>query len=78
MAANEGLGKDSGLLGRPAESTVSLVTTALVLLPLVVVLKKVLFPVYDPREPPILRPRVPFFGHVFSLISEASEFYSRL
>ncbi|KAF6800993.1 prostacyclin synthase [Colletotrichum sojae] len=78
MAAHESLGQDGGLLGRPGGSNATLVTAALVLLPLMVVLKKMLFPVYDPREPPILRPRVPFFGHVFSLISEASEFYGRL
>jgi hypothetical protein len=31
-----------------------------------------------PLEPPVLQPRVPFFGHIVSMIREKGGFYSRL
>lgn len=45
---------------------------------LFVLLKRLLFPTFDPREPPVLRPRVPFIGHVIALVSERSSWYRRL
>ena len=70
-----------GLLLRDADgSPRSLGAIAgIVALPLVVFLvNKLLFPTVDPREPPILRPRVPVFGHVYSLMRETGVYYSRL
>ena len=32
----------------------------------------------DSREPPILRPRVPFIGHIISMIREGSEMFDRI
>ncbi|KAF9876143.1 prostacyclin synthase [Colletotrichum karsti] len=59
-------------------STTALTIAALILIPLIVVLKRLLFPVFDAREPPILRPKIPFFGHVFSLVREGANFNHRL
>ncbi|KAK1462939.1 prostacyclin synthase [Colletotrichum cuscutae] len=53
------------------------VTAALLLVP-AFVLKKLMFPNFDPREPPVLRPRLPVFGHIISLIRESGGFYARL
>ena len=51
----------------------------IVALPLVVfLLNRLLFPTVDPREPPILRPKVPVFGHIYSLMRETGAYYSRL
>ncbi|KAL2024713.1 hypothetical protein VTK56DRAFT_6914 [Thermocarpiscus australiensis] len=41
-------------------------------------LRRVLFPSYDPREPPVLRPKIPFLGHAISIAREASGYYTRL
>ncbi|KAK1448726.1 prostacyclin synthase [Colletotrichum paranaense] len=53
------------------------VTAALLLVP-AFLLKKLMFPNFDPREPPVLRPRLPVFGHIISLIRESGGFYARL
>lgn len=48
-------------------------------LPIVLLLlKKTLYPTFDPREPPVFRPRVPFVGHLVSMILEGGSFYQRL
>ncbi|KAI3551163.1 prostacyclin synthase [Colletotrichum costaricense] len=54
------------------------VTAALLLVPAFLLLKKLMFPNFDPREPPVLRPRLPVFGHIISLIRESGGFYARL
>lgn len=41
-------------------------------------LKRVLYPTVDPREPPIIRPTIPFVGHVVSLIREKTNIFERL
>ena len=53
--------------------------TALAALPLALyLLKRVLFPTVGPREPPVLRPTVPFIGHVVSMIREKTSLFDRL
>lgn len=39
---------------------------------------RILFPTVESREPPILRPKIPFFGHVISLICENTRMFDRL
>lgn len=29
----------------------------------------------DPREPPVLRPRIPFVGHIIGLLTEGANYY---
>ena len=41
-------------------------------------LKRVIFPSVSPREPPVLRPTIPFFGHVVSMIREKTGIFDRL
>lgn len=54
------------------------VATALAV-PLVLYLVKiVVFPTVDPREPPVLRPKLPFIGHLVSLAREKNSMYDRL
>lgn len=53
--------------------------TALAVLPVALfLLKRVLFPTVSPREPPVLRPAIPFVGHVVSLIREKTGLFDRL
>ncbi|KAL6355413.1 hypothetical protein LRP88_11002 [Fusarium phalaenopsidis] len=55
------------------------VLTAAIIIPLLFVgLKKLLYPTFDPREPPILRPRIPFIGHIVGMIRERSSWYIRI
>ncbi|KAK4044691.1 hypothetical protein C8A01DRAFT_12010 [Parachaetomium inaequale] len=57
----------------------TLLVSGLVLLSLALVsLKRVLHPALDPREPPVLRPNVPFIGHTLSIVSEGVAYYDRL
>ena len=52
---------------------------AIAALPLaVLLLKRVVFPTVSAREPPVLRPKIPFFGHVISLMREKTAMYERL
>ncbi|PKS08401.1 hypothetical protein jhhlp_005345 [Lomentospora prolificans] len=41
-------------------------------------INRLLFPTIDPREPPILRPTIPFIGHILSLIREQNHMFDRL
>jgi hypothetical protein len=55
------------------------VTLAAVALPLLLLLvRKAYFPPLDPREPPLLRPWIPFIGHIVSLARESNSYYVRL
>ena len=55
------------------------VLTALCALPLALFLvKRVLYPTVTAREPPVLRPAIPFVGHVVSLIREKTGMFDRL
>ncbi|KAK3935473.1 cytochrome P450 [Diplogelasinospora grovesii] len=61
-----------------SQTTALLLTAALPLLFILLLLGKFLYPTFDPREPPVLYPRVPFIGHIISLVREKSGFYARL
>nr|XP_036587932.1 prostacyclin synthase [Colletotrichum truncatum]KAF6799073.1 prostacyclin synthase [Colletotrichum truncatum] len=78
MAENDSFVQDGEVHSNTSQPTVVLATAILVLLPLAIVLKRFLFPTFDPREPPVQRPKVPFFGHVISLIREGANFNNRL
>lgn len=53
--------------------------TALAALPVALyLLKRVLLPAVSAREPPVLRPAIPFVGHVVSLIREKTSMFDRL
>ena len=51
---------------------------SLAILPLLIFLLKFIFPSFDLREPPVLRPKIPVFGHVISMIREGTSWYRRL
>lgn len=51
---------------------------AVALTGLLYLLKACLFPTMDPLEPPLLKPRVPIFGHIISMMTEKAGFYTRL
>ena len=64
---------------QPENVSPTLLALSSVLLSLALVsLKRVLYPALDPREPPVLRPKVPFFGHTFSIVSDGGAYYDRL
>lgn len=50
----------------------------IVVLPLAALLRKLLLPTFDPREPPVFRPKIPVVGHLISMATEKSGFYRRL
>ncbi|KAK0623481.1 cytochrome P450 [Immersiella caudata] len=55
------------------------ITLTAVALPLLLLLfKKAYFPALDPHEPPLLRPWIPFIGHIISLARESNGYYARL
>ncbi|KAI8651201.1 hypothetical protein NCS55_01363700 [Fusarium keratoplasticum] len=61
------------------KGTSPVVLTAAIIIPLLFVgLKKLLYPTFDPREPPVLRPRIPFIGHIVGMIRERSSWYIRI
>ncbi|KAH7151738.1 cytochrome P450 [Dactylonectria estremocensis] len=51
---------------------------AIAVLPLLFILQRLVFPKFDPREPPVLRSRIPVIGHLISLATEKTGFYRRL
>jgi hypothetical protein len=59
---------------------ISLATAALAFsVPAVLLLlQTLLLPKLDPSEPPFLKPRIPFMGHVLSMFLEKASFYRRL
>ncbi|KAM0273895.1 hypothetical protein ACHAQH_008157 [Verticillium albo-atrum] len=61
--------------GVSALTTVAVVILALVLL---VFLKHLVFPTFDAREPPVLRPRMPVIGHIVSMLREKANWHARL
>lgn len=42
------------------------------------VFKRVLYLAHDPREPPLLWPKIPFIGHAISIVWEAGGYPERL
>ena len=75
MASADGAGTNG--LANAGFTARTLVTLAIAPL-LLVFLKTWLFPKLDPREPPALQPKVPFIGHIISLIRENTAYYARL
>ncbi|CAM1505894.1 Fc.00g115310.m01.CDS01 [Cosmosporella sp. VM-42] len=68
-----------GMLSQDENWASPLVLAILLVLPLLLFfLKKLLFPTVDVREPPVLRPSLPFFGHIISMVKERSSWYKRL
>ncbi|EAQ91147.1 hypothetical protein CHGG_03082 [Chaetomium globosum CBS 148.51] len=49
-----------------------------VLLLILYLLRWALCPTLDPREPPMLWPKIPLIGHSLSIVSEGGEYYGRL
>ncbi|KAJ3544468.1 hypothetical protein NM208_g3026 [Fusarium decemcellulare] len=71
MSASDHLPIDGSQLGSAKKISPITLTAALVLVPILsILLKKFLFPTFDPREPPVLRPRIPFVGHIIGMIRE--------
>ncbi|PNY22474.1 25-hydroxycholesterol 7-alpha-hydroxylase, partial [Tolypocladium capitatum] len=68
----------SNLLGRSSRATMivaTLVVGSLIIAPFV---NWLLSYSHDPREPPLIKPRVPFVGHIINLIRFQSEFHAML
>ncbi|TLD34163.1 hypothetical protein PspLS_01194 [Pyricularia sp. CBS 133598] len=49
----------------------ALIATSLLL----VAAKRILFPTFDPREPPKVQPTIPMVGHIISMLTQANDFY---
>ena len=61
------------------ETLTPAILTALAAFPVALyLLKRVLLPSVKPGEPPILRPTIPFMGHIISLIREKTDMFDRL
>jgi hypothetical protein len=41
-------------------------------------LNRVLYPALGPREPPLLRPKIPYVGRAISIFREGGNYYGRL
>ena len=52
--------------------------TIVVAIPLAVLVRHLISPAYDPREPPVIKPKIPLIGHIISMVTEASGYYQRL
>ncbi|RSM16167.1 hypothetical protein CDV31_004630 [Fusarium ambrosium] len=69
----------AGCLFGGEKGTSPVLLTAAIMIPLLFVgCKKLLYPTFDPLEPPILRPRIPFIGHIIDMIRERSSWYIRI
>ncbi|KAM5344429.1 hypothetical protein ACJ41O_012965 [Fusarium nematophilum] len=55
-----------------------ILTTILVLPILFIAVKKLLFPPFDPREPPVLKPTIPLIGHIIRMVRERASWYKHL
>ena len=67
---------DDGLLRGMSPTAL---TVACVVIPLVAfIIKAGYFMTLDPREPPLVRSKVPFIGHILGLITEESNYFTRL
>lgn len=51
---------------------------AIAVIPLLFLLQRLVFPKFDPREPPVLRPKIPVIGHLISMARERTGLYRRL
>jgi hypothetical protein len=51
---------------------------AIALVAALVLLGRLLAPKIGPSEPPILKPRIPFVGHIIGMMREKNSFYQRL
>jgi hypothetical protein len=59
-------------------SPIALTLTVAALSLALLVLQRVLYPTFDSREPPVLRPKVPFIGHAISIARGINVYYARL
>ena len=50
----------------------------MVLVPISFAIHHYLGPKYDPREPPIVQPNIPFLGHIIGLISYGLDYFERV
>ncbi|RSL50929.1 hypothetical protein CEP54_011692 [Fusarium duplospermum] len=66
------------LFGGEKGTSLVLLTAAIIIPLLFMGLKKLLYPTFDPLEPPVLRPWIPFIGHVIDMIRERSSWYIRI
>ncbi|KAK0646535.1 cytochrome P450 [Cercophora newfieldiana] len=74
---DDALPRVNGTLGTNASPIT--ITAAAILIPLLLlVLKKAYSPPLDPREPPLVRPWIPFVGHIISLARESNGYFFRL
>lgn len=62
-------------LGIPSTT---LVLGLVVILLILALLRWALYPTLDPREPPMLWPKIPLIGHSLSIVSEGGGYYDRL
>ena len=76
---------DAAAMETPTQTamTIVLATSLVLLLLLWTTIKKILFPAVvvrpgEPCEPPVLKPRVPFVGHILGLALESNGYYTRL
>lgn len=44
----------------------------------VLLLWRLVSPSLDPREPPLLKPKIPIIGHLVGLVGEQTHFFKRL
>ncbi|KAF4997082.1 hypothetical protein FDECE_12193 [Fusarium decemcellulare] len=79
MATSDHPPVDDPLSGSEKMISPVVLAMALIFVPILsIVVKKFFFPAFDPREPPVLRPRIPFVGHIINMLKERSSWYIRL
>jgi hypothetical protein len=62
----------------PSWSPVVLLVTACALSLVLLSLRRVLYPIYDPREPPVVHSKIPIAGHSLSILKEGGAYYQRV
>jgi hypothetical protein len=56
----------------------AMVVTIAILSVMLYLLHRVFLPTVDPRHPPVLQPKIPFFGHIISFVFEKTKMFERL
>ncbi|KAF7551196.1 hypothetical protein G7046_g7780 [Stylonectria norvegica] len=74
--ASQGLIAD--LFGRSSSTTIGLATVVLASIFILPLINKILTPKMDPLEPPILKPSIPFIGHIIGIIRHQSDYHRLL
>lgn len=67
-----------GLAGLVSRTTASPLTIGIVVMVLALLIHFFASPRLDPREPPELKPRIPFVGHIIGLFRHQASYYSML